>query len=104
MNTVIISGQCNKVQINIHEEYNGGMIINAPIDGDLSINVVSDGARFDNNIINSFSTNDIAIDCNGRTSSCQSNIINAESIQNSLNISCSNGANCDFQEIHCPEN
>merc|ERR1711902_39583 len=42
--------------------------------------------------------------CRGYDTSCVSNIINAESIRTNLNISCTNGADCSLNEIHCPDN
>ena len=102
-NNVILGGKCKKVQINIQKENNKNMIIYAPKNGDLFINLISDQSMFDENIIYSQNTNNIIIDCDGN-GSCLKNIIYGESIQNSLNVSCQNGNNCDQQEIHCPDN
>lgn len=102
-NNIILAGGCDHVEINVQEQYNDKMTINSPNNGDLYINVISIGATFDNNIINVDQTNNLIMDCSGK-GSCQRNIINAESIRNNLNISCRNGANCDQQEIHCPDN
>eukprot|EP01084_Bolivina_argentea_P029599 54958_1 len=102
-NSIIISSNCQYVEINIQNKYNNKMIINAPTNGDLHINVNSNKSVFNNNIINAYLTNNIIINCNGK-GECQNNIINAESVQKHLNISCLNGNNCNGQEVHCPDN
>jgi len=82
------------------------MIIHAPSNaGNLQINVLSTDrdAAFDDNEIRSHDTNDIIVHCNGH-SSCQRNQIHAESVQRTLNITCTNHSECDQQEIHCPDN
>ena len=102
-NNIILSGNCKKVEINLQKANNKNMWIRAPNDGNLYINLISDESMFDNNYIYSSSnTNNIILDCSGN--SCQRNVIYGELIQNSLNISCINGNNCDQQEIHCPDN